>query len=83
MHNGISDVKKFFFLCISEERGIAFTVLTSQWHFFKKLNAVAAGGPPCLRTVAAITMLTEEDFGIKTKSYNPQVGQLFRRQDYL
>jgi ribonuclease HI len=64
----LPDPTRPFTLFVDEKKGVAKGVLTQQlgpWkrpvaYFSKKLDAVAAGWPPCLRIIAAIAVLVRE-----------------------
>ena len=65
---GLPDVTREFNLFVHEKNGMALGVLTQEFgpwqrpvaYLSKQIDSVAAGCPPCLRVLAAITLLVSE-----------------------
>ena len=65
---GLPDVTREFNLFVHEKNGMALGVLTQEFgpwqrpvaYLSKQIDSVAAGWPPCLRALAATTLLVRE-----------------------
>lgn len=88
----LPDPSKPFQLFVDEKRGIGKGVLTQRWgpwkrpvaYLSKRLDPVAAGWPPCLRIIAATTLLVHDadklTYGQRLLVYTPHAIERVLKQ---